>query len=71
MRGHCSTIPKVFWVVVSMLSQKTISEFQSLYKKKTGIKLPDIDAETKALELLNFMKLVFRPLRKEVKNEEK
>jgi len=55
---------------VSMLNQKTISEFQSLYKKKTGIDLPDIDAETKVLELLNFMKLVYKPLKKEIKNGE-
>lgn len=69
MRGHCSATWGLL-AAVSMLNQKTISEFQSLYKKKTGIDLPDIDAETKALELLNFMKLVYRPIRKEIKDGE-
>lgn len=54
------------------LNQKTISEFQALYKKKTGIDLSDIDAETKALQLLTFTKLVYRPLKKgEIEDEEK
>lgn len=33
-------------------------------KKKTGIDLPDLEAEVMVLDLLQFMRMVYKPIRK-------
>jgi len=44
------------------LSEKAISEFQSLYHKKYGIQLTSEDAKAKALNLLFFLRRIGYPL---------
>gem|GEM_PF-4992136 len=46
----------------SPLSEKAISEFQSLYHKKYGIQLTSEDAKAKALNLLFFLRRIGYPL---------
>lgn len=47
-----------------MLSKKAISEFKRIYLKEFGNKLNDNEANEKGLELLNFFKLIFKPIPK-------
>lgn len=47
-----------------MLCQTTITSFKELYQKKTGINLPDLEAEVMVLDLLQFMRMVYKPIRK-------
>lgn len=45
-----------------MLCQQTITDFKKLYRQKEGVELSEEEAEVKALELLKFMRLVYRQL---------
>jgi hypothetical protein len=53
-----------------MLCQQTIIDFQNLYRNKTGVDLPDLEAEVMVMDLLKFMRMVYKPIRKgDIKNE--
>jgi len=54
-----------------MLSQETILDFQNLYFKKKGINLSIEDADQMAFELLKFMKLIYKPIKKVERQSEK
>lgn len=46
------------------LKNTTISEFKKIYQKEFGITLNDIEANKLAIELLEFFKLIYRPIPK-------
>jgi len=46
------------------LSQKAIDEFRQIWKRQFGEDLSDELAESKGIELLKFMKLIYKPIRK-------
>jgi len=46
------------------LSSKATSDFSEIYLKKFGVSLSADEAERLALELLGFMKLIYRPILK-------
>lgn len=46
------------------LSQKAILEFKAIYLKKFGVALTDEKANELGLELLEFFKLIYRPIPK-------
>lgn len=48
-----------------MLSEKAITKFKEIYYLEKGVNLSDREAEEKGLVLLNFLKLVYRPIPKE------
>lgn len=43
------------------LSKKAIEEFKKIYLKKFNVNLSDSDANRLGIELLNFVKLMYRP----------
>lgn len=47
-----------------MLSKKAISDFKKIWKEKFKEDIRDEKAEEKGLELLRFMKLIYRPIAK-------
>lgn len=47
-----------------MLSQKAISDFKKIWKKEFKEEISDEKAEEKGLELLKFMKLIYKPIPK-------
>jgi len=49
------------------LSVKAISEFKKIYKKEFGIEIDDIQANKLGIELLEFFKLIYRPIPKNIK----
>ncbi|OQA93931.1 MAG: hypothetical protein BWY24_00165 [Microgenomates group bacterium ADurb.Bin219] len=49
------------------LSQTSIAEFKKIYQKEYGIELSDSEANRLGLELLEFFKLIYRPIPKENK----
>lgn len=46
------------------LSQEAIDSFKSLYLKHEGVELSDEQANTKGLEILEMMKVVYRDIPK-------
>lgn len=54
---------------MAQLSEKAISEFQELVRKKRGIVLTDDEAQTLALKWLKFFSLVYEPMKDKDKNE--
>ncbi len=50
------------------LSDKTVTDFQELYFRKTGQKISDEEANEKALNLLTFMKLIYKPIKFDKQN---
>lgn len=44
------------------LTQESISSFQNVYKNVYGVLLSVDEAESKALEIMNFMKLIYRSM---------
>lgn len=53
-----------------VLSPEAIKSFQNIYKLKFGVGLTDQQADAYGIQLLNFMKLVYRPARRKYENEE-
>jgi len=47
------------------LSKQAIQEFKDIYLKECRKKLSDSEANEKGLTLLNFFKLIYRPILKE------
>jgi len=43
------------------LSDKAIQDFKKIYQKRFKIRLSDDDANRLGIELLNFVKLMYRP----------
>lgn len=43
------------------LSDKAIEDFKKIYQKKFNVHLTDDDANRLGIELLNFVKLMYRP----------
>jgi len=54
-----------------MISEKSLAEFKEIYKKNFGEDLPENIAREKAVNFLNFFKIVFKPLPIPEKNYEK
>lgn len=46
------------------LSNKAIIDFKKIYQKKFGVNLTDIEANEKGVELLEFFKLIYKPIPK-------
>lgn len=46
------------------LSNKAIVDFKKIYQKKFDVNLTDIEANEKGIELLEFFRLVYRPIPK-------
>lgn len=44
------------------LSIEAITDFKKIYLAEFGIKLTDDEANSKGLELLNFIKLIYKPI---------
>lgn len=44
------------------LSQKAINDFKKIYFEDFKVKLTDEEANKKGLELLNFVKLIYKPI---------
>lgn len=44
------------------LSDKAIIDFKKVYQKKFGVNLTDIEANEKGVELLEFFKLIYKPI---------
>lgn len=44
------------------LSNKAINDFKKIYLEEFGIKLTDDETNQKGLRLLNFIKLIYRPI---------
>ena len=47
------------------LSKQAIQEFKEIYFKECRIKLNDNEANEKGLKLLNFMRLIYKPILKD------
>ena len=45
------------------LSDQTVVDFTALYFRKTGIKLTDDESNEKTMELLTFMKKIYKPIK--------
>lgn len=54
-----------------ILSSEAIKSFQNIYQMKFGIDLTDQQADVYGIQLLNFMKLVCRPVKKKEYENEK
>lgn len=52
----------------TQLSDRAIATFKDVYFSEYGVKLADDDANTKGLELLQWMKVIYRPIPKENKD---
>lgn len=50
------------------LSQSAIDEFKQIYCKQYGVTLTDEEANSKGLELLQFMKIIYKPIPKQSEN---
>jgi len=48
-----------------MLSQKALNEFKQIYYEIHGEWITDMVADTKGKELLNYFKLIYRPILKD------
>ena len=48
-----------------MLSQRAINDFKKIWKKEFKEEISDEKAEEKGLELLKFIKLIYKPIPKE------
>lgn len=46
------------------LSKKAVEEFKTIYFKKYGVQLTDEQANELGVELLEFFKLIYRPIPK-------
>lgn len=44
------------------LSKKTITEFQKLFLKKEGVKVSLKESERKVLELIDYVKSIYKPI---------
>ena len=47
------------------LSDQAISDFKKIYQDIKGVLLSDEEANAKGIELLKFIKLIYRPILKE------
>jgi hypothetical protein len=45
------------------LSKKTITEFQKLFLKKEGIEISLKESERKVLELIDYVKSIYKPIK--------
>lgn len=45
------------------LSEKTITDFQKLYLMKEGIKISLNESESKVLELVDYVKSIYKPIK--------
>lgn len=45
-----------------MLSADAVRDFKKIYQKEYRIKLSDQEAQEKGLQLLNFFKLIYKPI---------
>lgn len=50
---------------MAQLSEKAVKDFQKLVKLKRGIDLSDSEAQTMALEWLEFFKMIYKPIKEE------
>jgi len=48
---------------ICRLSDKTVADFKALYLRKEGILLSTIDAEKNLLELMTYVKSIFKPIK--------
>lgn len=54
------------------LSIKAITDFKKIYLKEFGVRLTDEEANTKGVELLEIIDLIYKPIHKDKdKNNEK
>lgn len=44
------------------LKDKTLAEFKKIYKEEFGIEIDDTTANKMGIELLEFFKLIYRPI---------
>ena len=44
------------------LKNTTLAEFKKIYKKEFGVEIDDITANKMGIELLEFFKLIYRPI---------
>ena len=51
------------------LSKKALDEFKAIWKKEFKEDISDEKANEKGLELLRFMKLIYKPIPKKVKSK--
>lgn len=47
------------------LGDEQIKEFKAIYEKEFGVKLNDKDALEKATKVINFVRLIYKPIKKE------
>ena len=52
-----------------MLSKKTIAEFQQIYLMEIGEKISEPEAQKLGKELLDFVRLIYRPIPKDLKTD--
>lgn len=52
-----------------MISTGAITEYQSVFKKVYGTQISYEEAKQQAIDLLNFFKLIYKPITKQDKNE--
>jgi len=50
-----------------MISKKCLDEFQKIYFEEFGVKLSDEEATKAAIDLLNLMRVITKPLPEEAK----
>ncbi|MDD4382966.1 MAG: hypothetical protein PHD49_02400 [Candidatus Shapirobacteria bacterium] len=50
---------------ICRLSEQTVADFQGLYLRKTGVFLSNEEADMKAIELLTFIKSIYKPIKNE------
>ena len=51
--------------MISQISQKSLDEFKSLYRKQFGKDLTDVEAREKGSQLIRFLEIVYKPMTKE------
>lgn len=54
-----------FFYWLNMLSKKAILEFQEIYQREYGKKLADAEAVALAANLINLMRVAYRPMPKD------
>lgn len=50
------------------LSDKAIAEFKKIYKQQFGVELDNTEANRLGLQLLEFFKLIYRPIPKDTQD---
>jgi hypothetical protein len=53
------------------LSSQALQEFKECYQKRFGVVLDDEEANEKGIDLLNFFRIVYRPMPKNYYENEK